>query len=206
MLKPSTSRKRKVGESTSGYCFAAEMPRIGLSPNGLPIMLPWTTSDSGRILPIDTRRHQMSLADAPIAHEGFFATHFFTVRDQEKSKDFYVRILGGKVIKAENPCYIKLANTWIILNSGGGPTPDKPEVVLETPSDLNRVNSFLNLRVADIWVCYKQWGDKGACFLTEPLDNHGWEWRCYMRDPDGYLIEVGQYTQVALDHFKKHGG
>lgn len=38
--------------------------------------------------------------------------------DQEKSKDFYVRILGGKVIKAENPCYIKLANTWIILNSG----------------------------------------------------------------------------------------
>lgn len=31
--------------------------------------------------------------------------------------------LGGKVIKPKNPCYIKLANTWIILNSGGGPTP-----------------------------------------------------------------------------------
>ena len=51
----------------------------------------------------------MNLPDAPIAHEGFFATHFFTVSDQEKSKDFYVRILGGKVIKPENPCYIKLA-------------------------------------------------------------------------------------------------
>jgi hypothetical protein len=88
----------------------------------------------------------MNLPDAPIAHEGFFATHFFTVRDQDKSKDFYVRILGGKVIKPDNPCYIKLANTWIILNSGGGPTPDKPEVLLETPSDLNRVSSFLNLR------------------------------------------------------------
>src|SRR5215469_12355589 len=50
----------------------------------------------------------------------------------------------------------QLANTWIILNSGGGPTPDKPEVLLETPADLNRVNSFLNLRVADIWTCYKQ--------------------------------------------------
>ena len=36
----------------------------------------------------------MNLPDAPIAHEGFFATHFFTVREQEKSKDFYVRILG----------------------------------------------------------------------------------------------------------------
>jgi hypothetical protein len=85
----------------------------------------------------------MNLPDAPIAHEGFFVTHFFTVRDQEKSKDFYVRILGGKVIKPENPCYIKLANTWIILSSGSGPTPDKPEALLETPSDLNRVNSFL---------------------------------------------------------------
>jgi catechol 2,3-dioxygenase-like lactoylglutathione lyase family enzyme len=149
----------------------------------------------------------MNLPEAPIAHEGFFACHFFTVRDQEKSRDFYSRILGGKVIKAQNPCYIKLANSWIILNSGGGPTPDKPEVILETPSDLNRVTSFLNLRVADIWACYKQWGDKGAFFLTEPLKNpDGWEWRCYMRDPDGYLIEVGQYTQFALDWFKNHAG
>jgi hypothetical protein len=86
---------------------------------------------SGYILFIDNARCRMSLRDAPIAHEGFFATHFFTLRDQEKSKDFYVRILDGKVIKPENPCYIKLANTWIILNSGGGPTPDKPEVLLD---------------------------------------------------------------------------
>ncbi|MGC2260070.1 MAG: VOC family protein [Candidatus Sulfotelmatobacter sp.] len=148
----------------------------------------------------------MNLPNAPIADEGFFAAHFFTVTDQEKSKDFYVRILGGKVIKPDNPCYIKLANTWIILNSGGGPTPDKPEVLLETPPDLNRVNSFLDLRVADIWACYKQWRGKGAFFLTEPLNNRGWEWRCYMRDPDGYLIEVGQYTQVALDYFKSAPG
>jgi hypothetical protein len=73
--------------------------------------------------------------------------------DQEKSKDFYVRILRGKLIKQDNPCYIKLVNTWIILNSGGGPTPDKPEALLEAPSDLNRVNGFLNLRFADIWAC-----------------------------------------------------
>ena len=107
----------------------------------------------------------MNLPDAPIAQEGFFATHFFTVRDQEKSKDFYVRILGGKLIKAENPCYIKLANSWIILNSGGGPTPDKPEVLLETPTDLNKVSSFLNLRVADIWACYNNGATKVLSFL-----------------------------------------
>jgi catechol 2,3-dioxygenase-like lactoylglutathione lyase family enzyme len=147
----------------------------------------------------------MDLPEAPIAEEGFFATHFFTVKDQEKSKDFYVRILGGKVIKSENPCYIKLSNSWIILNSGGGPTPDKPEVFLETPSSLNRVSGFLNLRVADIWACYKEWSGKGATFLTEPMPNpDGWECRCYMRDPDAYLIEVGQYTELALDWFNSH--
>ena len=126
------------------------------------------------------------------------------MRDQGKSKDFYVRILGGKVIKPENPFYIKLANSWIILNSGGDPTPDKPGVFLETPPDLNRVNSFLNLRVADIWDCYRLWLAKGAVFLTEPLANHSWEWRCCMRDPDGYLIEVGQYTEIALNYFNNH--
>ena len=91
----------------------------------------------------------------------------------------------------------------MILNSGGGPTPDKPDVTLEANSDFKRAQSFLNLRVADIWACYKEWSGKGAVFLTEPLNNGGWESRCYMRDPDGYLIEVGQYTQMALDSFSR---
>jgi catechol 2,3-dioxygenase-like lactoylglutathione lyase family enzyme len=146
----------------------------------------------------------MNPPDAPIAQDGFFVTHFLTVKDQAKSKEFYVGILGGKVVKEENPCYIKLANSWIILNAGGGPTPDKPGVFLEAPKDPNTVNSFLNLRVADIRACYNEWKAKGARFLTEPLDNHGSEMRCYMRDPDGYLIEVGQYSQKAIDQFKEY--
>jgi len=148
----------------------------------------------------------MSLADAPVSHEGFLVTHFLTVKDQKRSQEFYVGILGGKVVLPENPCYIKLANSWIILNSGGGPTPDKPEVILETPRELNTVSSFLNLRVADIWACYKQWSAKGAHFLTEPLNNHCHELRCYMRDPDGYLIEVGQYMPLAVERFANYAG
>ena len=145
----------------------------------------------------------MNLHDAPIPQAGFFVTHFLTVEDQAKSRDFYAGILGGKVVAAENPCIIKLANSWIILNSGGGPTPDKPEVFLEPPQNPNRVNSFLNLRVADIQACYSEWKAKGAYFLTEPLDNHGWELRCYMRDPDGYIIEVGQSSQKMIDLLKE---
>jgi hypothetical protein len=92
----------------------------------------------------------MSLADAPVAKEGFFITHFLTVKDQASSREFYVRVLGANVVLPENPCYLKVANSWIILNVGGGPTPDKPEVILETPRDLNRASCFLNLRVADV--------------------------------------------------------
>jgi catechol 2,3-dioxygenase-like lactoylglutathione lyase family enzyme len=144
----------------------------------------------------------MQLPDAPIADDGFYVTHFLTVADQDISKKFYVEVLGGRVVKDRDPCYIKLANSWLILNSGGGPTPDKPEVLLETPQDLNRVNSFLNLRVANIQDCYAKWKARGAHFLTGPLDNHGHEWRCYMRDPDGYLIEVGQYSEAAIKNFE----
>jgi lactoylglutathione lyase len=83
----------------------------------------------------------------------------------------------------------------MIINVGGGPTDDKPGVVLETPGDPNRTSAFLNIRVADIQASYQEWRSRGAEFLTPPKD-HGAELRCYMRDPDGHLIEVGQSTGV----------
>ena len=148
----------------------------------------------------------MNLPDAPVPQTGFLVTHFLTVNDQGRSREFYAGVLGGKVVAPENPCIIKLANSWIILNNGGGPTPDKPEVFLEPPQDPTKVNSFLNLRVADAHACYTEWKAKGARFLTEPLDNHGWETRCYMQDPDGYIIEVGQPSQKMIDLFEQHAG
>jgi hypothetical protein len=66
-------------------------------------------------------------------------------------------------------------------------------VVLEAPTDANRVESFLNLRVADIQALYEKWSARGAEFLTPPMQR-ATEIRCYMRDPDGHLIEVGQWT------------
>jgi len=122
---------------------------------------------------------------------GIVLTHFLTVADVARATDFYARILGGEVIRSGEPTIIQLANSWVIVNVGGGPTDDKPTVILHPPVDLNTVSSFMNIRVADIWACYREWGSKGAQFLTEPKDR-GAEIRCYMRDPDGYLIEVGQ--------------
>ena len=68
-------------------------------------------------------------------------------------------------------------------------------LILETPRDPNRTSAFLNIRVADIQAVYRGWRARGAEFLTEPKD-HGRELRCYLRDPDGHLIEVGQSTGV----------
>ena len=138
----------------------------------------------------------MERDDFPAPSEGFVLTHFLTVQDQDRSRAFYAGILGGKVVLERDPCIIKLANGWIILNSGGGPTDDKPEVHLAPPSDRNNVSSFLNIRVADINARYDEWKSKGAEFVTPPIDR-GREIRCYMRDPDGYLIEVGEATGMG---------
>src|SRR4051812_45556808 len=129
----------------------------------------------------------------PAPSEGFVVTHFITSRDVARSAAFYRDVLGGEVVLVGEPTAVKLANSWIIINVGGGPTDDKPEVVLAPPEDLHRTSAFLNLRVADIARVYEDWKRKGAHFLTEPKQ-HAREIRCYIRDPDGYLIEVGQAT------------
>jgi lactoylglutathione lyase len=49
----------------------------------------------------------------------------------------------------------------------------------------------MNIRVANIWAYYEEWKKRGAEFLIGPKE-YELEIRCYIRDPDGYLIEVGQ--------------
>lgn len=129
----------------------------------------------------------------PAPEHGLVVTHFLTVRDVRVSREFYAEVFGGEVVLAENPATVRVANTWIIMNPGGGPTPDKPEVTLRAPEPGDPVSAFLNVRVADIAAFYTAALAKGADFLTEPQDR-GAEIRCYLRDPDGYLIEIGQTT------------
>ena len=134
------------------------------------------------------------MADFPAPDEGIALTHFIVSDDVERSRRFYTEVLGGETVRAGEPSFVELANSWIIINVGGGPTDDKPTVTLETPPDRDRVSSFLNIRVADIHAVYDEWSARGAEFLTPPKV-HETEIRCYIRDPDGHLIEVGQTTQ-----------
>jgi catechol 2,3-dioxygenase-like lactoylglutathione lyase family enzyme len=131
--------------------------------------------------------------------DGFTVAHFLTVADIDRSARFYEKVFGGRILSRGDsegaPAYIQIANTWLLVNVGGGPTPDKPTVTLSVP-DPGRINSFMNIRVADIQACYKLRKSRGAEFITEPIPNYG-ETRCYIRDPDGYIIEVGQSTDLT---------
>jgi lactoylglutathione lyase len=135
----------------------------------------------------------MNRDDFPAPKEGFVITHLLVVADQDRSREFYRSLFEGQVVLERDPVIMKVANTWLMLNVGGGPTDDKPGVTLTTPPDPGRTSAFLNVRVADIAKVYQEWSAKGAEFLTPPKD-HGREIRAYVRDPDGHLIEVGQTT------------
>jgi predicted enzyme related to lactoylglutathione lyase len=90
--------------------------------------------------------------------DGFTVAHFLTVADIERSLRFYETVFGGRILSRGDssgaPGYIQIANTWLLVNPGGGPTPDKPSVTLSVPANPDLVSSFMNIRVADIQACY----------------------------------------------------
>jgi len=126
----------------------------------------------------------------------FVGTYTLIVGDIKRSVAFYRDVLGATVLREGAPTFLRLGNIWLTINGGGGPTDDKPEVIASPPRDENILSNFLNLRVNDIKRYYDLWSSRGAKFITEPKV-HATELRCYMRDPDGHLIEVGQTTVTA---------
>ena len=103
--------------------------------------------------------------------DGFSVAHFLTVADVERSLRFYETVFGGRILSRGDssgaPGYVQIANTWLLVNPGGGPTPDKPSVTLSVPANPDLVSSFMNIRVADIQACYKLWRSRGAEFYQE---------------------------------------
>ena len=140
------------------------------------------------------------MAEVDRSGDDMVLCHFITSDDVARSRRFYTEVLGGTVVFSGDVTNVnvRLANCFIVINVGGGPTDDKPTVTLEAPRDPDRTSSFLNIRVKDIHAKYEEWKSRGAEFLTPPKQ-HVYEIRCYIRDPDGYLIEVGQTTDPEGD-------
>ena len=60
------------------------------------------------------------MASLPTLSEGIALTHFIVAEDVERAGRFYSDVLGGEIVLAGEPTIVALANSWIIINLGGG--------------------------------------------------------------------------------------
>ena len=120
-------------------------------------------------------------------------THILVVEDADRARDFWVDVLGAELYREYGGSSVVLtfAGTWLLLVTGGGPTADKPDVTFAPPVDVTKISHAMTLRVADCRASYDALLARGATFLTPPVD-HGGEIRCFLRDPDGHLVELSQ--------------
>lgn len=126
---------------------------------------------------------------------GIEATHILVVTDVERSRRFWVDVLGAAPYReyGGTSAVLRFAGTWLLLVTGGGPTADKPGVTLMPPADPSSVSHAMTLRVADCRRAYETLLERGAAFLTPPYERGG-ETRCFLRDPDGHLVELSAVT------------
>ena len=122
-------------------------------------------------------------------------THMLVVADAEASRDWYVDVLGA-VIYGEyggTSVVLDLLGNWLLLVTGGEPSPEKPTVTLTPPTDPDQMSAQIIFRVEDCHHSYELLRSKGAEFLTPPLDRPG-EARAFFRDLDGHLFEISSLT------------
>ena len=122
-------------------------------------------------------------------------THLLVVADVTRSCAFYTDVLGAQLFReyGGTSAVLRFQGTWLLLVTGGGPTPGKPTVTFAPPSDLDRVSHQLTLRVPDCRAAYETLMRRGAEFLAPPVDRGG-EIRAFFRDPDGHLIEISEVS------------
>jgi catechol 2,3-dioxygenase-like lactoylglutathione lyase family enzyme len=125
--------------------------------------------------------------------EGMELTRILVVSDMGRSLPFYRDVLGATVFREYGGTSVVLSflDNWLLLVTGGGPTPDKPTVTFAPPTNPDDVSAAFTIRVPDCQGAYEVWKSRGAAFLTPPLSSQ-WETRAFFRDPDGHLFEISQ--------------
>ncbi len=131
--------------------------------------------------------------DFPV--EGVELTQLLVVEAIDRSIAFYRDVLGATLYReyGGTSAVFEFQGNWLLLVTGGGPTPDKPGVTFSPPEDPNRVSHQLTMRVPDCQAAYEVLSSRGAEFLTPPHKRNG-ETRCFFRDPDGHLLEISEVT------------
>ena len=119
------------------------------------------------------------------------------VSNPEKSRVFYRDVLGAELFREYSDTSVfKFQGTWLIVTTAGEPTKDKPTVTMTPPSDPDKVSCELTIRVPDCQGAYETLQERGAEFLTPPV-NWGHEIRAFFRDPDGHLFEISELVKKS---------
>lgn len=123
-------------------------------------------------------------------------TRLLVVSDVNRSRGWYANVLGATVYReyGGTSCVLQILGHWMLLVTGGGPTEDKPTVMFAPPDDPDRVSAELIFRVPNCRQAYEILRQRGAEFLTPPVDS-GYEVRAFLRDPDGHLYEISQISR-----------
>jgi catechol 2,3-dioxygenase-like lactoylglutathione lyase family enzyme len=131
--------------------------------------------------------------EAAFPAERMELTHILVVRDAERSRDWYRDVLGAEVYReyGGTSAVMTFLGTWLLLVTGGGPTPDKPSVTFAPPADPDTVSHSMTIRVPHCRAAYETLRSRGAEFLTPPVESE-WEVRAFFRDPDGHLLEISE--------------
>jgi catechol 2,3-dioxygenase-like lactoylglutathione lyase family enzyme len=134
-----------------------------------------------------------STANNPLA--GAEVTQILVVKDTARSRSFWTQVLGAEVYREyESSVVLRFCGSWLLLVTGGEPTPDKPTITFAPPAESHRLSHAMTIRVEDCNAAYEALKERGAEFLTPPYD-WGGEIRCFLRDPDGHLIELSEVGQ-----------
>jgi catechol 2,3-dioxygenase-like lactoylglutathione lyase family enzyme len=132
-----------------------------------------------------------SLGEFPAAGMAF--THILVVSDLMRSRQFYTEILGATVYReyGGTSCVLTFLDNWLLLVTGGGPTPDKPTVTFTAPQEPDLISHAMTIRVPDCYGAHAVLSARGAQFLAPPVEWES-EIRAFFRDPDGHLFEISQ--------------
>jgi catechol 2,3-dioxygenase-like lactoylglutathione lyase family enzyme len=126
--------------------------------------------------------------------DGVELTHILVISDLDRARVFYRDVLGATVYReyGGTSCVLQFQGAWLLLVTGGGPSPDKPTVQFAPPVNPDQVSHAMTIRVPDCQVAYDTLRARGATFLTPPME-WGSEVRCFFRDPDGHLLEISEF-------------
>ena len=129
----------------------------------------------------------------PFPTDGVEVTLLLVVADVDRSRDWYRDVLGASVYReyGGSSAVLQFQGTWLLLVTGGDPTRDKPTVAFAPPPDLDRADHEITLRVPDCIAAYETLRNRGAEFLTPPVE-YEHETRAFFRDPDGHLLEISE--------------